>query len=286
MDLPMKTIRLALLLLFYCVGCNAQSRKSDVEGKKEIRVMMETSAGKIVIKLYNETPRHRDNFVKLVREGFYDGLLFHRVINHFMIQTGDPESRNASPDKMLGTGGSGYTLPAEIVPAYIHKRGAVAAARTGDNVNPLRHSSGSQFYIVQGNTVSEDQLHQAEANINAARRQYFFYRYYLSPENQPLRNRVDSLRKAGNQKALDSLARQVEIEVNRMLNETPPFRYTPEQIQTYTSMGGTPHLDQAYTVFGEVVEGMEVVDKIAASPTGQGDRPLEDIRIISMKIIE
>jgi cyclophilin family peptidyl-prolyl cis-trans isomerase len=179
----------------------AQTSKTQPAKTTETIVLLKTTMGDMKIKLYNETPLHRDNFIKLVNEKYYDGLLFHRVINNFMIQGGDPDSRNAPAEKRLGMGGPGYTIPAEILPKFSHKKGAVAAARMGDEVNPKKESSGSQFYIVHNNN-------------------------------------------------------------------------------------GTPHLDGDYTVFGEVIEGMKVIDKIATAKTGVADRPVEDIKIISASIVK
>jgi cyclophilin family peptidyl-prolyl cis-trans isomerase len=198
--------------------------------KAQTIVLLETTQGNIKIRLYDETPIHRDNFIKLVKSGYYDNLLFHRVINHFMIQTGDPDSKNAKADQHLGTGGPSYTLPAEILPGFFHKKGAVAAARKGDAVNPEKRSSGSQFYIVQGGIVSNAQL--------------------------------------------DAMERSAQHTA-----------FSPEERLAYTSLGGTPHLDNAYTVFGEVIEGLEIVDMIANSPTGAANRPVTDIKITRATII-
>ncbi|MDX5321006.1 MAG: peptidylprolyl isomerase [Bacteroidota bacterium] len=182
-----------------------------------------TDFGTMKVRLYDETPLHRDNFIKLVEEGFYNDLLFHRVIKSFMIQGGDPDSRGAAPEVQLGSGGPGYTVPAEIRPGLFHKKGALSAARMGDQVNPQRASSGSQFYIVQGNVVPEPMLQQFSARSG--------------------------------------------------------ITYTPEQVEAYKTIGGTPHLDGQYTVFGEVVEGLEVIDKIAAVQTRPGDRPVQDVKM-------
>ena len=192
-------------------------------------VLIETDLGDITVKLYNETPRHRDNFLKLVNEGFYDGLIFHRVIKNFMIQGGDPNSKNAQPGQMLGDGGLPYTVPAEFVPSLFHKKGALAAARQGDNVNPNKESSSCQFYIVQGNVWHGNQLKMMEYQMQK--------------------------------------------------------HFSQAQIDTYTTIGGTPHLDGDYTVFGEVVEGLDVVDKIAAVQCGQFDRPVKDVKM-KMKVIK
>ncbi len=184
-------------------------------------VELETEFGTMLIQLYDDTPQHRDNFLKLADEGFYDSLLFHRVIEGFMIQGGDPLSRNAGPQARLGSGGPGYTVPAEFVDSLVHVKGALAAARKGDQVNPEKASSGSQFYIVQGRAVSATDLDRFEAQKN--------------------------------------------------------FRYPQAQREAYLELGGTPFLDQEYTVFGRVIEGLEVVDKIAAAPRRPGDRPVEDV---------
>lgn len=219
------------------LGCsqagNGGSRTSAEEKPEPVaeqpRVQISTDFGDIVLVLYNETPEHRDNFLKLAREGFFDGTLFHRVINGFMIQGGDPTSKDAQTGQAIGSGGPGYTIPAEFVGEKFHKKGALAAARQGDQINPERRSSGSQFYIVQG-------------------------RVYRTEE-------------------LDAMEQQTGKSISASRREA------------YTTVGGTPHLDDAYTVFGEVISGIEVVDQIAAVQTGAADRPLEDIRM-TVTVIE
>jgi cyclophilin family peptidyl-prolyl cis-trans isomerase len=203
----------------------------NAPGNSQSTVTIQTSAGNIKIKLYDETPKHKANFLKLVEQGYYNGLLFHRVIPAFMIQTGDPNSRDARPGQSLGNGGPNYTIPAEFNSALFHKKGAVAAARRSDEVNPLKESSGSQFYIVQGRVYNTTQLNSF-------------------------------------------------VESNKHL----PF--TQEEINAYTTMGGVPHLDNAYTVFGEVVEGLEIIDAIAAVKTDQRNRPVTDVKIIKAFISE
>ena len=199
-----------------------QSYSQDKKTSENQIIVIETSMGNIELMLYDDTPIHRDNMIKLTKEGFYDGLLFHRVINNFMIQGGDPHSKNAPKGQRLGTGGPGYRIDAEFRDNHIHKKGALAAARMGDNVNPKKQSSGSQFYIVQGQVYSEEQLLQLQERKMHA-----------------------------------------------------PFK--PEEIEIYTTIGGTPFLDGSYTVFGEVVKGIDVLDSIAAVPTDHEDRPIEDI---------
>ena len=236
-------ILLSALLMLACsqasqadtatTGSDNQEQKNPTKKKKPAqmtKVLLKTSMGDIVIALYDETPLHKENFIKLVNDKYYDGVLFHRIIQNFMIQTGDPESKTAKPGQMLGNGGPGYTIPAEFVPGLYHKRGAVAAARMGDNVNPKKESSGSQFYIVDGRVFSTNDL-------------------------------------------------------NRVIQMTGKT-YSMEQIKDYTSIGGAPHLDGDYTVFGEVVSGMEIVDKIAAQQKDGRDRPMEDIKIISAEIMK
>lgn len=196
--------------------------------QKERKVIIKTNYGKIKLKLYNETPQHRDNFVKLAKEGFYDGTIFHRVIPEFMIQGGDPESKNADSKARLGSGGPDYKVPAEIVEKYYHKKGALAAARQGDSVNPEKASSGSQFYIVVGKTMTEAEL--------------------------------------------NNLSMKTGVE------------YTDEQKEVYSTQGGTPFLDQNYTVFGELTKGMEVIEKIALVKRNSADRPDEDVVMLKVKV--
>lgn len=236
-----------------------------------------TTAGNIKIRLYDDTPLHRDNFLKLAKEGYYDGVLFHRVINDFMVQTGDPESKEAAAGAMLGTGGPGYTIPAEIVyPKHYHKYGALAAARTGDEMNPERKSSGSQFYIVTGKKYSPQQLSRMEEMSVQKQLQS----YFMELQRQKM-DTIRQLRLAKDSVGLENLRQELikETEAN-----VKPVTMTEEQVSDYTTIGGTPHLDGQYTVFGEVLEGMETVEKIQKAETDGRDRPVEDIRIISIKV--
>jgi cyclophilin family peptidyl-prolyl cis-trans isomerase len=201
---------------------------------KNALVKLSTIYGDMTIKLYDETPGHRDNFLMLAEKGFYDGLLFHRCIKGFMIQGGDPNSKGAGPGTQLGMGGPGYTVPAEFNSKLIHKKGALCAARQGDMANPTRSSSGSQFYVVQGSIMNDMQLEQMQSYVQ---------------------------------------------------RKTPGFTYSPEQKEVYKKIGGTPQLDMDYTVFGEVTEGLAVIDSIAKQPTMQGDRPVKDV-IMNVKVIK
>lgn len=218
---------LVAILSILILGTGFAQQKA-AKPEKRPRVEIRTELGTIVVELYNETPQHRDNFLKLVNEHYYDSLLWHRIIPAFMIQGGDPNSKRAAAGVPLGSGGPGYTVPAEIVPGLIHKKGALAAARQGDQVNPTRASSGSQFYIVQGKSFTEQELDMI------------------------------SKRSAG---------------------MGAPVTYTPEQKQTYATLGGAPHLDGAYTIFGEVVEGLEVIDLLAGVERLPGDRPVKDVHM-------
>lgn len=266
-------------------GQETQQPKQEVEPKKqekETMVQMETTLGTVTIKLYNETPLHRDNFIKLANEGFYSNLLFHRIIPNFMIQGGDPDSKNAKPGQALGMGSVGYTIPAEFVfPKYYHKKGALAAARTGDQVNPRKESSGSQFYIVTGNVVSDADLNNIERSKGGGLEQALFQKKVS--ENRELINRLQA---ENNEEALMALQNQFISEIQAEAALQAPFKFTAEQRQVYTTIGGTPFLDNEYTVFGEVIEGMDVVDKISAVKTAPGDRPIEDVKIISVKVLK
>lgn len=236
-------------------------------------VKISTPKGDIRVRLYDETPQHRDNFVKLVNEGFYNGTLFHRVIKGFMIQGGDPDSIGAPAGKMLGTGGPGYNVPAEIVyPQLFHKRGALAAARQSDEVNPERESSGSQFYLVYGKVYTPQELKQMEKQMSMQQEQAIFNK--LVQQN---RAQILELRKARNQAGLQELQDQLIAETKKQMKELPVPKFTPEQQETYTTIGGTPFLDNQYTVFGEVESGMEVVAEIQQCATLSADRPKEDI---------
>lgn len=238
-----------------------------------MNITIHTTLGTIKVRLYDETPIHRDNFLKLCNEGYYDNTLFHRVIKDFMIQGGDPDSRTATPGQMLGTGGPGYTLEAEIKPEFIHKRGALAAARQGDEVNPERRSSGSQFYIVWGQQYNEGQIRSMEKQLAMMAEQQAFEALV-----QAHRTEIMQLRRERNREALQILQDQL---IAQAKNEAKGLgALTPQQREAYTTLGGTPHLDGQYTVFGEVTEGLDIVEKIQQAPTLRGDRPKEDIRIL------
>ena len=275
---------MAVFTLMSCQAsgtCSESAPAKKANDNKMTKVELETTYGKILVELYNETPQHRDNFIKLVNEGYYDGVLFHRVIKDFMIQTGDGNSKTASPETSLGDGDPGYTIEAEFVyPKYFHKRGALAAARTGDQVNPERRSSGSQFYIVTGKIYSSDELKMMTQRLADVKKQEIFRRLVM--ENQ---SKIMELQQNQDNDALNALQNELIQQTEAEAAKTP-FSMTDEQIDAYTSIGGTPHLDGQYTVFGEVIEGMDVVDKIQNVTTGRMDRPTEDVKIIKAKIVK
>ncbi len=278
--------RLILLFLMMAVSINScgtrNSNASAQPAQKETMVLIKTTAGDITVKLYNDTPLHRDNFIKLVEENFYDSLMFHRVIREFMVQAGDPESRNAAKNVQLGSGGPGYTIPAEIVyPKYFHKRGVLSAARQADPINPERKSSGSQFYIVTGKTYTKYTLQELEQQLDDQQGQGIFD--ILCAQN---RSRIMEYQNANDQEGLKQLQEELARETQKILEERGPFRFSKAQVDAYLKDGGAPYLDGQYTVFGEVVDGMKVVDKIERAGTDQNDRPRKDIRIITMEIIK
>ena len=275
-------ILLICLAFIALTACSAGSKKQTnhhMENEKRTLVKLETTMGNITVALYNETPKHRDNFIKLVKEGVYDSTLFHRVIKQFMIQAGDPDSKNASDTAMLGSGDVGYTIPAEFNPKFFHKKGVLAAARQGDDVNPEKASSGCQFYIVTGRKFTEPQLLGMENKINEQHEEALFD----SLARQHMKE-IYKMRKAGDNAGLLELQDTLEAQARELADKEEKFRFTPEQIKAYSTVGGAPHLDGSYTVFGEVTEGMAVVENIEIAKTNRADRPVENIRILKASI--
>jgi cyclophilin family peptidyl-prolyl cis-trans isomerase len=263
---------MAFIMVLSC-SSTPQSEKSRI-------VEISTSMGDIRIRLYNETPQHRDNFLKLAGEGYYDGLLFHRVIKNFMIQGGDPESRQAAPESRLGGGGPGYTVPAEIIEGFFHKKGALAAARTGDQINPERNSSGSQFYLVQGKVWRPGELDTMELQRNFALQQNIFRKHFDAAQEELNKFRLDK-----NEQGFNVRIAELREEADSLYRISPKFRFTDSQKTAYTTIGGYPSLDGNYTVYGEVIEGLDVIDRIAAVETGTADRPVTDVSM-KVRIIE
>ncbi len=262
---------LLILLVVLTTACDAPG------GNDDTYVLISTSMGDIRVKLYNDTPVHRDNFIKLVNQGIYDGISFHRVINEFMIQAGDPSTRSGLSKQQLDTL-QAYTLPAEIRPEYFHKKGALAAARQGNEVNPEMRSSGTQFYIVQGTLATESQLTAAQERINNNLRQAMFIRL--------IRSIADSARISGTPMSESEIQEKASLRMFEYLSSDQGYRITDTQKEVYKTLGGVPRLDGTYTVFGEVVDGLDVVDRIATVGTDQSDKPLTDVKILSMKISE
>ena len=246
------------------------------------QVMLETSMGNITIELFKDkAPITAKNFLSYVKDGHYDGLIFHRVIKEFMIQGGDPESKNAAPGVALGGGDIGYTIPAEFNDSLYHKKGALCAAR---RENPEKAGSGCQFYIVQGKTLTDAELDQFEQNINKSIRPQSTFQVIINrPENAALKEQFMHYQQNN---VRDSLNALITTTLQPMINaEMKPFKYSAQQRTFYKTVGGTPMLDQNYTVFGEVVEGLDVLDKIAAVQTAPGDRPVKDV-MMKMKVIK
>lgn len=265
----MKRISFFVFLAFLISACHR---------KEETIIWMETSLGDIRFRLYDETVLHRENMIKLVREGYYNGMLFHRVIKNFMIQTGDPESKMARRNMLLGDKDIGYTLNAEIQPSFFHKRGAIAAAREGDELNPHRNSSGSHFYIVQGKKFSEESLNETVEHINNKRYTALFNRLKAKREEEIAKYQLEE-----DYEHLMAINRELSNATRQQFDQVK-LKLSDEQKQVYTTLGGTPHLDGEYTVFGEVIEGMEVVDKIAEQSTDGHNRPEADVVINKMEI--
>jgi cyclophilin family peptidyl-prolyl cis-trans isomerase len=246
-------------------------------GNENITVSMKTSMGEIKIKLYDGTPLHRDNFIHLIKTGFYEGVSFHRVIKDFMVQAGDPLTKSPSAQKLPDSLNT-YTIPAEFNPLYFHKKGALAAAREGDDVNPEMRSSGTQFYLVQGVVLSDAELDQAEQRINSSVKQGRF--------TMLMKTTADSLRQTG-KPVSDAETQQIaSVKMFQYLTSYNDFKIPGENRNIYRTIGGTPRLDGSYTVFGEVIEGLDIIDKIAAVPTDNTDKPLDDVKILKIKIVK
>ncbi|RLD50441.1 MAG: peptidylprolyl isomerase [Bacteroidetes bacterium] len=280
----MKTIKylffVTATLLFFVSSCQSDNNTERSEDKivsenhttGDTLILIETAYGNMKIKLYDKTPKHKANFIKLAKQSFFDGLLFHRVINQFMIQGGDPDSKNAPAGKMLGNGGPGYEIDAEFNDSLFHKKGVIAAAREGDNVNPLKKSSGSQFYIVQGRTFSDEELDKLEEQSSLGN--------YIASHPE-INKEATNYRITGNNSAFNKLIEAIKKQDNFKITKIPDYKRT-----IYKTIGGTPHLDNNYTVFGELVEGLDVIDKIAAVKTDKNDRPIEDVKMTIKVIVE
>lgn len=279
-----KKIAIMALSMTIAAGFSASAKPSGDD--KGVKVAINTTMGKIVVKLYDETPKTRDNFIKLVKQKLYDSTLFHRVIQQFMIQGGDPQSKTAKPGVMLGNGDVGYTVPAEIVPGLFHKKGALATARQGDEVNPTKASSGCQFYIVQGKVFTDAELDMYEQRMNMGLKQQIFTKLISQPQYSSMKQLFIKYQNENNVDSLRALSSKFEPLIDSAYTKMDHFRFTAEERKAYTTIGGAPHLDGNYTVFGEVIEGLDIVDKIAAVKVNANNRPLDDVRVISMEIVQ
>lgn len=268
--------RLLTFLILFSFFLNSCAQKKG----RDYVITIKTSYGDMVAILYDETPKHKENFVKLAQEKFYDSLLFHRVIEEFMIQGGDPNSKNAEPGQALGSGGPGYTIDAEFVPQYFHEKGAFSAARLGDTANPKKASSGSQFYIVQGKKYTDEELTQLEQSIQYNRKNTYLREILFMPEYEAVREEVVAKQRAGDGAWLGSFFEQADTLIRKVKPEYKPFAFTEAQRTRYKEVGGAPHLDGDYTVFGKVIQGLDVIDKIAAVTKGPGDRPVVDVPMV------
>ena len=261
-------ISIVFLLFVFGFGACAQ--------KKDFLVKIKTNHGEMVAILYDETPKHKQNFIKLAQEHYLDSTLFHRVIEGFMIQGGDPDSKRAKAGQNLGGGGPGYTIEAEFNPKFFHKKGALAAARLGDDQNPTKASSGSQFYIVQGKVIPKDEIESLK--LDQAKLNYAMRQFLSKPENKSVGDSLRQLYMAGNLEAFNKKVFALAPTVEKATGIKVMNDLSPTKINAYTTIGGTPFLDNGYTVFGEVIKGFEVIDKIAAAKT-VGERPTDDVRM-------
>lgn len=266
-----------LICLIFCLSGLFGHFKAQTLSKETL--VIETVYGKIKLKLYEETPLHKANFIKLVKRGLFDSTLLHRVIMNFMIQGGDTLSKYAKAGDSLGHGDIGYTVPAEINTKLIHKKGALAAAREGDEINPKYESSAAQFYIVMGKKRNLEDLKKYEDRINNTHYTNCARNFMKTEEGKNLKQHYNRLKTENKADSAAIINKRIESSINEQHLKTPLYKFNEHQTKTYTNTGGTPHLDGTYTVFGEVIEGLELIDKIAGLKTDKRDRPLEDIRI-------
>jgi len=266
-----KKILFALLPVCLTISCN------NTVNNHNTYVLIKTNLGDIKIRLYDETPIHRDNFIRLVNSHFYEGVSFHRVIKDFMIQTGDGLTKSPAYGNSNDTLNT-YTIPAEFQPQFFHKKGAVAAARQGNDFNPEMRSSGTQFYIVQGVKLNDDELDRMQQKINYNIRQALFVKLIHELSDS---NRISAIKQTEAE-----LEEKASIRLFEIMANMPEYKITGEQRSIYKNLGGVPRLDGTYTVFGEVVKGLDVVDKIAGVNTDVSDRPIADIRILRMKLVK
>lgn len=253
---------LVIASLFSLLSCS--QRKDDSR-----YIDIKTEKGDVIIRLYNQTPKHRDNIIKLAQEKFYDGQIFHRIIDNFVVQGGDPTTKHALPDSLYGSADSGYLIDAEIVDSLIHKKGAVGMAREGDDINPEKNSSGSQFYIVKGKVLTNLQLDELEKKRDLQNRSKLYKKLFSEAiAKQKLQNKIDTV----------TASLEVGIAIDSIWQNYPKFKFSERQRKVYTTIGGIPHLDGNYTVFGEVIRGMNFIDELSTISTDKNDRPIKDTK--------
>lgn len=265
-----KVLTSLLIFSFFITGC-AQKKGNDYV------VTIKTKYGDMIAILYDETPKHKANFIKLAKEKYYDSLLFHRVIQEFMIQGGDPNSKQKNPKQPLGTGGPGYTIEAEFNPKFYHDKGTLSAARLGDVANPTKASSGSQFYIVQGKKYTDEELKQLEESIQYGRKNMALRSIIKMPAYESLFKQIMEKQQQGDSDWLNSFFEKSDTLILKEKPEYTVFKFTEEQKAHYKETGGAPHLDGEYTVFGKVIKGLEIIDIIAGVQKDPVDKPIEDV---------
>ena len=268
-----KTVLFSIVLSIISFSCQIDQSKKKT---KDQLYKIETEYGDMIFKLYDATPLHKENFIKLIEQDYFADLLFHRVINGFMIQGGDPDSRNAESGKILGEGGPDYTIPAEFVDTIFHKKGVIAAAREGDDVNPEMRSAGSQFYIVQGKILTDEDIKKVEDRINASRLNKLITKYIDEAKNEAYNT--------GGMIDYQIILPEARKKAEEKFKTEGYYKIPENKLKVYQTIGGTPHLDNAYTVFGEIIEGLEVIDKIATVETDKNDRPVKGVKMRIKKL--
>lgn len=267
----MKRIFVLTLVVFIGVSVScSRAQKNDGDAL----VLIKTEFGDMKLKLYSDTPEHKKNFIKLIDEGYYDDLLFHRVIKSFMVQGGDPKSKNAQPGARLGSGSPGYTIPAEINPKHFHKKGALAAARKGGSSNPEKRSGGSQFYIIQGSVYTTGKLDSMEMMMNSRLKSDLMKKTFTAATAE-----LNEYRTNNDQAGFNMRIADLRAQVDSVYEASVKVTFSPEQREAYTTIGGYPSLDNEYTVFGEMIEGFDVLDKIAALEVDKANRPTNDVKM-------
>lgn len=264
-------IKYLVILFLGIVFCSCATKKDDSR-----IVKISTDKGEIIVKLYNYTPKHRDNFIRLSQEKFFDGQIFHRVIDNFVVQGGDPKTKHSVPDTLYGNNDSGYLIDAEIIDTVYHKRGALGMAREGDDINPDKKSSGSQFYLVKGKVFTDQQLDELEKKKDLQNKSKLYKKIFNEKLlDQKNKGKVDTL----------SIALDMSVSFDSIWEKYPKYKFSEKQRKLYKTIGGIPNLDGNYTVFGEVIKGMEIVDEISRVQTDLNDRPLKDVKF-SISVIK